>query len=309
MLLTITALSFVSVFIILLLILIVYVPMSGPVQMRLRALDILVHGRTDIEVELDKPFSQRIISPLSQSVAEKLTRITPQAIRTLVEGKIMLAGGFGGLSPDQFLLLCGLLAVVFPSVTATLMSFASMPFNKVFSLAMCTFSFGFYLPFFLINRKIASRKISMQKALPDVLDLLTVSVEAGLGFDGALTKLSEKMRGALVDEFNQVLHEIRMGVSRRNALQALADRCGVDDISLFTTSIIQADQLGVSIGNVLRVQSAAMRDKRRQRAEEKAQKAPVKMLMPLVLFIFPTIFIVLLGPALIQISTSFLGKK
>lgn len=308
MLLTITALSFISAFIILFLILIVCMPVSGPVQMRLRALDILVHGRTDIETELDKPFRQRIISPLSQSVAEKLTRITPQAIRTLVEGKIMLAGGFGGLSPDQFLLLCGLLGVAFPVVSAMLMSMASVPSQKVFGLAMSTFSFGFYLPFFLVNRKIVSRKISIQKALPDVLDLLTVSVEAGLGFDGALTKLSEKMRGALVDEFNQVLHEIRMGVSRRNALQALADRCGVDDISLFTTSIIQADQLGVSIGNVLRVQSAAMRDKRRQRAEEKAQKAPVKMLIPLVIFIFPTIFIVLLGPAVIQITMSILRK-
>lgn len=307
MLLAITALTFISVFILMYVLLIVYAPVSGPVHMRLKALELLGQGRTDIDTELAKPFSQRIISPLSQSMAEKLTRFTPEAIRKLVEGKIMMAGGFGGLSPEQFLLLCVILAVGFPVITAVLLNLAAVPADKLSIYTMSTFSIGFYLPFLLINQKIARRKLSMQKALPDVLDLLTVSVEAGLGFDGALAKLAEKMRGALVDEFNKVLHEIRMGVPRREALQAMGVRCGIDDVSLFTTSLIQADQLGVSIGNVLRVQSADMRGKRRQRAEEKAQKAPVKMLFPLVFFIFPTIFIVLLGSAIIQIASNLLN--
>lgn len=162
------------------------------------------------------------------------------------------------------------------------------------------------LPMLLLNHKIAGRKKSIQKDLADVLDLLTVSVEAGLGFDGALTKLAEKMKGALVDEFNRVLQEIRMGIPRRDALVAMGIRCDVPDLSLFTTSLVQADQLGVSIGNVLRVQSASMREKRRQRAEERAMKAPIKMLLPLVLFIFPSLFVVLLGPALIQMFTNLL---
>jgi tight adherence protein C len=305
MILAVTALTFISVFVLLYILLIAYGPVAGPAQMRLRALNFLVRERTDIEAELAKPFSQRVLSPLSQGMAKKLARITPEAIRKLAEGKIMAAGGFGGLNPDQFLLLCGLSALGFPFMTWVFLKITAVPANKVFAFSMIAFSLGFYLPFLLINRKIAQRKLSMQKALPDVLDLLTVSVEAGLGFDGALAKLSEKMQGALVDEFNQVLHEIRMGVPRREALQAMGTRCGIDDISLFTTSLVQADQLGVSIGNVLRVQSADMRSKRRQRAEEKAQKAPVKMLFPLVIFIFPTIFIVLLGPAIIQMVTIF----
>ena len=131
--------------------------------------------------------------------------------------------------------------------------------------------------------------------------MLTVSVEAGLGFDSALVKLSEKMKGPMVDEFTCMLQEIRIGVARRDALRSLAARCNVQDISLFTSALIQADQLGVSVSNVLRVQSLDMREKRKQRAEEQAMKAPIKMVFPLVFFIFPTLFIVLLGPALLQI--------
>ena len=160
----------------------------------------------------------------------------------------------------------------------------------------------------LLNRKITARRKSIQSDLPDALDLLTVSVEAGLGFDGALAKLSEKMKGALVEEFSRTLQEMRIGVPRRDAIRAMGQRCSVDDLSLFTAAVVQADQLGVSIGNVLRVQSAAMREKRRQRAQEKAQKAPVKMLIPLVVFIFPAIFVVLLGPAVIRLMSSLLFK-
>jgi len=153
----------------------------------------------------------------------------------------------------------------------------------------------------LLEQKIARRKANLMHELPDVLDLLTVSVEAGLGFDGALIKLSEKMKGDMVDEFTRMLQEMRIGVPRREALRSLAKRCNTQDVTLFTGALIQADQLGVSIAKVLRIQSVEMRDKRRQRAEEQAMKAPVKMLFPLVFFIFPAILIVLLGPALLQI--------
>lgn len=160
---------------------------------------------------------------------------------------------------------------------------------------------GMFIPYLFLEKKISDRRNILRRELPDVLDLLTVSVEAGLGFDSALVKLSEKMKGPMVDEFTRMLQEIRIGVARRDALRSLAARCNVQDISLFTSALIQADQLGVSVSNVLRVQSLDMREKRKQRAEEQAMKAPIKMVFPLVFFIFPTLFIVLLGPALLQI--------
>lgn len=285
-----------------------YTPAAKAIDIRLKALEQMTAGRSDIEQELAQPFAQRVLAPLSGSLALTLTRYTPQALRRLVEAKLELAGGFAGLNVDSFLLIDGMLAAMsggaFYLVSLVVPAIAA---NRGLVLAAAVIV-GVLLPFLLLDKKIAQRKRSIQKALPDVLDLLTVSVEAGLGFDGALAKLSEKMRGALVDEFTRLLQEIRIGVSRREALHALARRCGVPDLAMFVTSLVQADQLGVSIGNVLRVQSAAMRSKRRQRAQEKAMKAPVKMLLPLVLFIFPPIFIVLLGPAVIQVITN-LGQR
>lgn len=308
MLLLICVLTFVSVFGVSFLLISTYAPEGSSVSMRLKALENVTTQRSDIESELAKPFYQRVLAPLFSVLAGKLSRFTPASTLRLAEAKLAEAGGFGKLGPNEFLLLCCALAVAFPVIIATGLNLAHVPNRQIISLGAIGFTVGFYLPFLLINQKIATRKASMQKALPDVLDLLTVSVEAGLGFDGALAKLAEKMKGALVDEFSKVLHEMRMGVQRRDALHAMGERCGVSDLSMFTSSLIQADQLGVSIGNVLRVQSAAMREKRKQRAEEKAQKAPVKMLIPMVVFIFPCIFIVLLGPAGILISKALFNK-
>ena len=161
------------------------------------------------------------------------------------------------------------------------------------------------LPDMYLNLCRRQRSESILKSLPDVLDLLSVSVEAGLGFDAALQKVVEKSQGPLADEFDTALNEIRMGKPRREALRDMARRVEVDDVSTFVGAVVQADTLGVSISNVLAVQAEQVRQKRRQRAEEKAQKAPVKILIPMLFFIFPTIFIVLLGPALLQIGKVF----
>ncbi len=308
MLLMITALTFLTVFILVYVALITYAPVAGTAQMRLKALDKLMDNRAGYDEELATPFSQRILSPLTGSLAARLTRFTPKAIRRLVEEKLAAAGGLGGMGANEFLLLSVFLAIALPMLTTLMSTAADAAANKVVAFALYAFAVGIYLPFFLLNRKIKNRRHSMVRDLPDVLDLLTVSVEAGLGFDGALHKLSEKMKGALVEEFTRLLNEMRVGVPRRSALLAMANRCNLEDVSVFTTSLVQADQLGVGIGNVLRVQSAAMREKRRQRAQEMAMKAPVKMLLPLVLFIFPTIFVILLGPALIQMVSSLGGK-
>ncbi|MBP2626279.1 MAG: Type secretion system domain protein [Firmicutes bacterium] len=308
MVILIAVLASITIFLLGYLFLSAYVPAQGAIEMRLKALETGNQGRSDIDEELAKPFSKRILSPVTKSLAETFMRLAPQSLRRSLEERMVMAGGFGQLSVDEFFLLCGFLAVCLPGVIGLLLIVSKVPANKVVGLSMIFFVIGLIIPIMMLAQKIAARKLSIQKDLPDVLDLLTVSVEAGLGFDGALAKLTEKMKGALVDEFNRVLQEIRMGVSRRDALASLGIRCAVSDLSMFTTSLIQADQLGVSIGNVLRVQSASMREKRKQQAEEKAMKAPIKMMLPLVLFIFPTIFIVLLGPAVIQIAKTFADK-
>ncbi|WP_122627549.1 type II secretion system F family protein [Lucifera butyrica] len=305
MIILIAGMTFLIIFILAYLALNTFVPAAGPVSLRLRALEEITRERTDIEEELSKPFLQRFFTPVSGSLAAVLARLAPQAIRRLAEQKLLMAGGFGGLNADQFLLLTVFLALLLPGVVVLGLVMAAVPVHKIIGITMICLAVGLSLPLLLVNQKIAGRRANIQKDLPDVLDLLTVSVEAGLGFDGALVKLTEKMKGALVEEFSRLLQEIRIGVSRRDALHAMGQRCDVPDLSLFVTALVQADQLGVSIGNVLRVQSAGMREKRRQRAEEKAMKAPVKMLFPLVMFIFPTIFVVLLGPAFIQIFTMF----
>ena len=164
---------------------------------------------------------------------------------------------------------------------------------------------GYIIPEQLLKSKWNGRRKAVIKNLPDALDLLTVSVEAGLSFDGALVKVVEKSDNVLANEFKKVISETQMGKSRREALRDMSERLNVEELSTFINSLIQADTLGVSISKVLRIQSQQMRQKKRQMIEEKAMKAPVKMLIPMVLFIFPTIFIVLLGPAAIQIMEVF----
>jgi tight adherence protein C len=163
---------------------------------------------------------------------------------------------------------------------------------------------GYMVPGIWLSRKIKARRKEIQLALADVIDLLTISVEAGLGFDPAMQRVVEKWQNALTQEFGRMLSEMRIGKSRREAMKEMTKRCNVDDLNVFISSIIQADQLGVSITQVLRVQSQQMRMRRRQRAEEQAHKAPIKMLFPMVFLIFPALYIVILGPAVPQIMGS-----
>lgn len=308
MLLLIATVTFLTVFLLAYLLFAAYVPAWGhQVTVRLRALDGMT-ASDDADEELARPFSQRVLAPLTGGFAGFMMQFTPRSTKKMAEERLAAAGGFGGLSAGQFLVLTGFVAVSFTFLAVVAGELTGAPGHKIVGYAIMALAVGLVLPFFLLSRKAAARKAAIQRDLPDVLDLLTVSVEAGLGFDGALAKLAEKMKGALVDEFTRVLQEIRIGVPRRDSLHAMAGRCDVPDISLFVTSLIQADQLGVSIGNVLRVQSAAVREKRRQRAQEQAMKAPIKMLIPLVLFIFPAIFLVLVGPAAIQVFEQFLKR-
>jgi tight adherence protein C len=166
---------------------------------------------------------------------------------------------------------------------------------------------AFVLPDYYLSMKTKSRKEELVAQMPDVLDLLTVSVEAGLGFDAAVAKVCERMRGPLVEEFRIVLHEMRIGEARSKALKNMADRLDMNETTTFARSIVQADQLGISLGRILRVQGQDMRHRRQMAAEERAMKAPVKMLFPIAVFIFPAMFVVILGPAMIQLMKIFTG--
>lgn len=191
------------------------------------------------------------------------------------------------------ILLCLLLFGLFTLLNASILT--------RFELAFMGGGIGYLFPRSWLKAQEKRRQHEIERSLPDVLDLLTVSVEAGLGFDAALLKVVEKKKGALAEEFFKVLQEIKMGRPRRDALRDLSNRNTVEDLSNVVASLVQADQLGISIGGVLRNQSQQIRQKHRQRAEEKAQKAPVKMMIPLVFFVFPSVFIVILGPGIIQI--------
>ncbi len=257
------------------------------------------------EEELSAPLYQRAIKPFLAQLAGLLTRFVPAAREASLAQKMTEAGNPGNLAPRELLVIKYLLAAGAGTLLWLLAGLANTSTAQGILLAAAGIPLGWIMPDIWLKSRAQRRKDEVEKNLPDVLDLLTVSVEAGLGFDGALMKVVEKFKGVLADEFLQVLQEAKMGKPRQEALRDMADRIAVDDLSNFVGSIILADKLGISMGNVLRLQSEQMRQKRRQRAEEKAMKAPVKMLLPMVMFIFPAIFIVLLGPAVINIIKAF----
>ena len=309
MVLLLALLAFVSMFIFSYLLIDNHFSESDTMALRLK--DVAINENSPnivIEEEMAPSFFARVIVPFFGNISNFFLPFFPGSWATKLERKLILANGFLDMNYVQFSGFCVLLGLVFSLAIGTYLVIANKPIFVIVSLSLLLFSLGSLVPLIILEHKIKSRKTILRQGLPDVLDLLTVSVEAGLGFDGALVKLSEKMKGAMVDEFTRMLQEIRMGIPRRDALRALAERCDVDDVTLFTSALVQADQLGVSIGNVLRVQSVDMREKRRQRAEEQAMKAPIKMLFPLVFLIFPALFIVLLGSAALQIIATLSSR-
>lgn len=264
-------------------------------------------GQGEMTVEADiRPLSERMLRPMLHQFAHPLTRWASKGQREQTTAKLSAAGLSGqweeaewkGLQYSLSVLLSLLLFGIFSLMNAGLMMRLEM--------GIIGFLIGYIFPNAWLKAKAKQRQKEIQHTLPDVLDLLTVSVEAGLGFDAALLKVVEKQKGALAEEFLRVLQEIKMGRPRRDSLRDLAKRNKpAEDLSNVVASLVQADQLGISIGGVLRNQAKQIRQKQRQRAEEKAQKAPVKMMIPLVFFVFPTIFIIVLGPAVIQIIDMF----
>jgi len=253
------------------------------------------------EIELSLPFSQRIVLPILNGIAQFMARFTPQRSLESARHNLELAGNPYSLTASQFWAARAAAAVILGGLITVLMFVTSQPWTQRILYPVLATAIGFFLPVLWLSSQVSRRKNSIIKALPDALDLLTVCVEAGLGFDAAMQKVTEKWKDELALAFGRVLQEIRLGKMRREALRDMADRMDVADVTSFVAAIIQADQLGVSIAKVLRIQSDQMRVRRRQRAEEKAHQAPVKMLFPMVFLIFPSIYLVLLGPAALTV--------
>lgn len=263
-----------------------------------------MHG-TDERNEFGETFFLRAVKPVLEDVNRVIVKITPKEILAGFDKKSMMAGYPFGLQGKDWLNVQTVIVVFFPLITIALGSLSGVEPRKWIFLSIAEIALGMLVPLLILNRKIRGRQREIQNSLPDIIDLLTVSVEAGLGFDSALAKVIDKFPGQLAGEFSRVLQEIKMGKPKKDALKSMSDRVGVADLTTFVSSVIQAEQYGVAIGHVLRIQSEQMRIKRKQRAQEKAMKAPVKMLIPMVLFIFPTIFSVLIGPVAIKMVNVF----
>lgn len=261
---------------------------------------------SDAASELNQPLFKRVFRPMLDNMGKAMIRITPGELLTNLEKKILKAGNPGNLILKDWLSIQAVLLAGLPAITLLAGRYYKAAAGSIFLLVIAEIGLGFALPGFILSKLMTARQKVILNSLPDVIDLLTVSVEAGLGFDGALMKVVEKKSGPLASEFDKVLQEIKVGRQKKDALKDMAERIDLQDFTTFVGSVVQAEQFGVGISNVLRIQAEQMRQKRRQRAQEKAMKAPVKMLIPMVLFIFPTLFIVLLGPVIIQLIEHFL---
>jgi len=257
------------------------------------------------EIELSQPFSERVIIPVVRRIGEFSARFTPQKAIQDTARKLELAGNPWPIDAATFLAIRFILAVVLAGflIAVVIISPPSNPSDNFMYIGGAAFA-GFYLPHLMLASRISRRQKEIRKAMPDALDLLTICVEAGLGFDAAMSKVSEKWENELSLAFARVIREVQLGKVRREALKDMAERLGIPEMTSFVAAIIQSEQLGVSMAKVLRIQSDQMRVKRRQRAEEEAHKAPVKMIIPMALLIFPSIMIIILTPAVIQIMGS-----
>lgn len=255
------------------------------------------------DLELSQPFSERIIIPILRAIGDLSARFTPQKLIEQTELKMELAGNPVKIDAATFLASRFVVAVLFGGFL-TLIFVISPPAWSMGRRILVVLLFtvlGFAFPQLWLQSKIDRRQDEIRKAMPDALDLLTICVEAGLGFDAAMSKVSEKWENQLSLGFARAIREVQLGKTRREALRVMADRMGIPEMTSFIAAVIQSEMLGVSMAKVLRIQSDQMRMKRRQRAEEAAHQAPIKMLIPMVVFIFPTIMIILMVPAAFQI--------
>jgi len=288
-------------------ILLIFVGLGGssvdPVQARLTQLGTMQAANLE-EMELQQPFIERTIRPLVGRLSGSVSRVASTSFTETTEKRLALAGNPGDLRTADWLGIKAVGAIVGAGIFFLLffiVGVLGLPLILRIVMLPIGAMFGYTIPEFWLGGRVKKRQKAILLMVPDTLDLLTISVRAGLGFDGALGKVVEKLKGPLTEEFRRALAEIRVGKARRDALRDIVPRTEVPALTNFIGAIIQAEQLGVSISKVLQVQSEQLRIERRQRAEEQAARAPIKMLFPLVGCIFPSLFIVILGPAIILI--------
>ena len=259
------------------------------------------------ELELEAPFKDRVIKPLVGGVTKFFGKLAPSKGMDKMRLQLVLAGNPYNMQVAEFTGLRFMGAIVLGALALGLSLLMGAVITMLLLYSMLGVVFGYILPVFWLRGRIKKRQKVILKTLPDAIDLMTISVEAGLAFDGAMQRVADKWNNALSAEFGRALSEMRVGKSKRDALRELVARTGVSDLSTFVASIIQADQLGVSIAKVLRIQSEQMRIRRRQRAEEQAHKAPILMMIPMVFLIFPATYIVILGPAVPKVMNGLGG--
>ncbi|MCR2823189.1 type II secretion system F family protein [Lederbergia panacisoli] len=247
----------------------------------------------------------RFVEPRMKQFRRSFNRSKNKGVTEKIERKLLQAGSPYNMSPFDFRVVQMILFIVLPMLTIALVVMAKPSFSISFLLVIGSLVAGGSVPHLFLKSQINARAKKAVKELPDFIDLLAVSMEAGLGFDQALSQVVLKKQGVLADEFQRCLEELRLGKTRREALSGVRERLDVDDVKLLVGSVIQAEQLGVGMVQILRIQSDEVRQRRKQRAEEQAMKAPIKMLFPLVFFIFPCIFIILLGPVMLQLMETF----
>jgi tight adherence protein C len=255
------------------------------------------------EVELQAPFAERFVRPAINRLATVLSRTAPGKARMDLSRRLELAGRPGNLTPEDF----GAVRIVAAAVTAALGLLIGLLLATPVAIAIAIAVgaiLGYYLPVIWLKQLVDGRRAEIQKGLPDAMDLLVIAVDAGLGFDSALTRVTEKYKNALSQEFAKMLREVSLGRPRLEAMDEMGRSTGVEDLHNFIQAIIQSEQFGTGIAKILRLQADEMRRKRRQRAQEKAAQATLKMLLPMVGCIFPTLWIVLLGPAILILMKS-----
>ena len=281
----------------------------------------LVQGRRSVELlraqvgeipnlrqqELSQPFLQRVLVPFVNSLGRAAKKITPLGMRQRIARKLVLAGSPTGWDAEKVAATKVFGALGGGVLGIVLGSLAGLSTNMTVGATIFLAAFGYLLPGAGLGQKAIARQETIRRALPDTMDLLTISVEAGLGFDAAVAHVRKNVPGSLSDELGRMLQEMQLGVSRIDSLRSLADRTDVDELNAFVLAMIQADIFGVSIAKVLRAQAKELRVKRRQLAEERAMKVPVKLLFPLIFCILPAMFVVIVGPGVIRLIRTFLS--
>jgi tight adherence protein C len=272
----------------------------------LAVLEAMTNAPKELSKELDKSFGDRVLEPLQKKATAVGRRVSGADTAERIRRKLDLAGNPPGWTVDRVLsgkVLGAVLGLVFGLAFQLMLG---SPTTKLIVVIGATLV-GFFAPNLYLYQRAHERAERLERDLPDAIDLLTISVESGLGFDAAVQQVARNTEGPLADEFSRVLREMQIGQGRADALRGLAERTEVDDVKSFVTAMVQADSFGIPIANVLRIQSSEIRMKRRQRAEEQAQKVPVKITVPLIFCILPCLFIAVMGPAVIHIMDSFSG--